>query len=78
MKILLKDKVKKFKFFICVSIICATLMGVYAQNITYYIVGDSFDMNPLLYWLTILTALSIILFIVTSILIYWLIKKSSL
>lgn len=74
---MLKDKVKKFKVFICVNIILATLIGVYAQNITCYIVGDSLARNPVLYWLTILTVLSVVLFVATPILIYRFIKKTS-
>ncbi|MGL6107241.1 hypothetical protein [Romboutsia sp.] len=74
---MIKDKVKKLKFFICVNIILATIIGVYAQNITFYIVGDSLVRNPILYWLTILTVLSIALFVVTPIVIYRFIKKSS-
>lgn len=75
--ILLKDKVKKLKFFICVNIILATLIGVYAQNVTYRIVGDYLDRNPILYCLTMLTTLSIVLFMATPIVIDKFIKKSS-
>lgn len=77
---MLKDKVKKFKFFICVNIILATIIGVYAQDITSYIVGDyllSISGLYYLYPLTILTVLSIVLFLATPILIYRFVKKSS-
>lgn len=72
---LFKDKVKKFKFFVFVNIILATIIGVYAQDISYYIVGDSLARNQLLYWLTILTVISIALFLATPIFIYMVIKK---
>lgn len=76
---MLKDKIKKFKFFICVNIILATILGVYAQDIDYYIVGDHFNSisELYLYLLTILTVLSIALFITTPILIYRFTKKTS-
>lgn len=83
---MLKDKIKKFKFFICVNIILATILGVYAQDIDYYIVdtayhivGDHFNSisELYLYVLTILTVLSIALFITTPILIYRFTKKTS-
>ena len=78
MELLLKDKVKRFKFFICINILLATLIGVYAQNITCYIVGDSLARNQVLYWLTILTVLSIVLFVATPIFINRFIKKHQL
>lgn len=76
---MLKDKIKKFKFLICVNIILATIIGVYAQDITYYIVDDySISSSELyLYVLTILTVLSIALFFTTPILIYRFTKKTS-
>lgn len=76
---ILKDKIKKFKFFICVNIILATIIGVYAQGIAYYIVDDySVSSSQLyLYVLTILTVLSIALFITTPILIHRFTKKTS-
>lgn len=75
---MLKDKVKNLKFFICINIILATLMGVYAQGITCYIVGDYLDRNIVLYWLTILTVLSIVLFVATHIVINIIIGKISI
>ncbi len=76
---MLKGKIKKFKLFICVNIILATIIGVYAQDIAYYIVDDySVSISELyLYLLTILTVLSIALFITTPILIYRFTKKSN-
>ncbi|MGL5692820.1 MAG: hypothetical protein ACRCXA_01995 [Peptostreptococcaceae bacterium] len=74
---LIESKVKKFKFFICINIILATIIGVYAQDITYYIIDDSLARNTFLYWLTILTVLSIVLFLVTPILIYRFVEKIS-
>ena len=76
---MLKDKIKKFKFLICVNIILATIIGVYAQDIAYYIVDNySISSSELyLYVLTILTVLSIALFFTTPILIYRFTKKTS-
>lgn len=76
---MLKDKIKKFKFLICVNIILATIIGVYAQDVAYYIVDDySISSSELyLYVLTILTVLSIALFFTTPILIYRFTKKTS-
>lgn len=76
--ILLKDKVKKLKLFICANTILATIIGVYAQDITCYLVGDFLVTNLVLYWLTILTVLSIALFVVTPMVICRFIKKSSI
>ena len=76
-EMLFKDKIKRFKFFICANMILATIIGIYAQSITYYIVGDSLARVSLLYLLTLLTAISIILFLATPILIYVFIKKTA-
>ncbi len=68
------------------NIILATIIGVYAQDIdyyivdtAYYIVGDHFNSisELYLYLLTILTVLSMALFITTPILIYRFTKKTS-
>ena len=72
-----KDNEKKLKFYLCANIVFASIMGVYAQDITYLIVGDSPSTNSILFWLTIVTVLSIVLFMLTPILIYRTIKKSS-
>ena len=37
---IIKDKIKKFRIFIFINIILATVIGIYAQDIAYYIVGD--------------------------------------
>ena len=76
---MITEKVTRFKFFVCVSIILATIMGVYAQDIAYYIVGNSPNTTQIyLNLLTILTVLSVGLFVVTPIGIYIFIKKISL
>ncbi|MEF2899985.1 MAG: hypothetical protein U0N84_00775 [Terrisporobacter sp.] len=75
---MITEKVTRFKFFVCVSIILATIMGVYAQDIAYYIVGNSPNTTQIyLNLLTILTVLSVGLFVVTPIGIYIFIKKTS-
>lgn len=75
---MITEKITRFKFFVCVSIILATIMGVYAQDIAYYIVGNSPNTTQIyLNLLTILTVLSVGLFVVTPIGIYIFIKKTS-
>ena len=75
---MINEKIKRFKFFVCVSIILATIMGGYAQDIAYYIVGNSPNTTQIyLNLLTILTVLSVGLFVVTPIGIYIFIKKTS-
>ena len=71
-------KVRKFEFFIGINIILATIIGIYAQDITYYIVGDTLARTSLLYCLTIVTVISIVLFLTPPLLIYNGIKKSKL
>ncbi|VFE55571.1 Uncharacterised protein [Clostridioides difficile] len=77
---IIKDKIKKFRIFIFINIILATVIGIYAQDIAYYIVGDySVNIAQLyLYILTVLTILSIILFLATPILIHLFVKKHQL
>ena len=73
---MITEKVTRFKFFVCVSIILATIMGVYAQDIAYYIVGNSPNTTQIyLNLMTILTVLSVGLFVVTPIGIYIFMKK---
>ncbi|MDU5022142.1 MAG: hypothetical protein E6269_16500 [Clostridiales bacterium] len=74
---LFKDKIKIFKFFICGNIILATIIGIYAQGIASYIIGDSLSGYLYLYWLTILTVISIVLFLIVPILTYRFVKKSA-
>lgn len=73
-----KDRIKRFKFYICVNIILATIIGIYAQDIASYVIGDSLSGYLYLQWLTILTVISIVLFLVVPILIYKFVEKSAL
>lgn len=75
---MVKDSIKRFKFFICVNIILATIIGIYAQDIASYVIGDSSSGYLYLQWLTILTVISIVLFLAVPILIYKFVKKSAL
>lgn len=75
---LFKDKIKRFKFFICGNIILATIIGIYAQDIASYVIGDSLSGYLYLHWLTILTVISIVLFLVVPILTYKIVKKSAI
>lgn len=77
---IIKDKIKKFRIIIFINIILATVIGIYAQNIASYIVAD-YSINTAqlyLYILTVLTTLSIILFLVIPILIHLFVKKHQL
>ena len=77
---IIKDKIKEFRIFIFINIILATVIGIYAQNIASYVVGD-YSINTAqlyLYILTVLTTLSIILFLVIPILIHLFMKKHQL
>ena len=75
---MITEKITRFKFFVCVNIILATIMGGDAQDIAYYIVGNSPNTTQIyLNLLTILTVLSVGLFVVTPIGIYIFIKKTS-
>ncbi len=74
---LFKDKIKRFKFFICGNIILATIIGIYAQDIASYIIGDSLSGYLYLYWLTVLTVISIALFLIVPIFTYRFVKKSA-
>ena len=77
---IIKDKIKEFRIFIFINIILATVIGTYAQNIASYVVGDySINITQLyLYILTVLTTLSIILFLIIPILIHLFMKKHQL
>ncbi|KMT22504.1 hypothetical protein CLCY_10c00490 [Clostridium cylindrosporum DSM 605] len=66
---------KKIKFFIYGSVVLATILGVYAQDISYYMSSNFEKIYPL-YCLTVLTLISITLFLVTPILMSKFIKKN--
>lgn len=70
----------KFKWFIVISVILASIIGIYGQSITYYIVDNILgrDVFSLVGCLTILTLLSVLLFLIPAILIWVGIKKSKL
>ena len=65
---------KKIKLFMCASIALATILGVYAQSISYYISNTFVKISPL-YCLTIITMVSIALFLIPPILILKAIKN---
>lgn len=75
---MITEKVTRFKFFVCVSIILATIMGCMLKILAYHIVGNSPNTTQIyLNLLTILTVLSVGLVAVTPIGIYIFIKKTS-
>lgn len=57
-------KIKFFiiEFFIYINIIVATILGIYCQSLSYAI-NDKIEKISPLYWLTILTIISILLFL---------------
>lgn len=75
---MLVNKIRKFEIFTSINIILATIIGIYAQDITYYIVGDTLTTTALLYCLIIVTVISNVLFLTPPLLIYNGIKKSKL
>lgn len=72
---MLVNKIRKFEIFIVINIILATIIGICAQDITYYIVGDTLASTSLLYYLTIITVINNVLFLTPPLLIYNGIKK---
>ena len=70
----------KFKWFIVISVILASITGIYGQSITYYIVDNLFgrEVLSLVGCLTILTIISVLLFLIPAILIWVGIKKLKL
>lgn len=60
---------KKAKICMYLSMIIATVLAVYGQDMSYYITGKIEGISPV-YCLTVLTAISIFLFLVIPILIY--------
>lgn len=68
---------KKIKLLMCASIALATIFGVYAQSISYYISNTFVKISPL-YCLTIITMISIALFLIPPILILKAIKNQKI
>lgn len=65
---------KKWHFFIWGLILIATVLGVYGQSLAYFVDENiAITIYPV-YSLTILTAISILLYLVTPLLIYSLAK----
>lgn len=60
---------RKIKSLMYSSMILATILGVYGQSISYYISRNIVEMSPV-YYLTILTSISLLLFLATPILAY--------
>lgn len=65
---MIKEKCKSL-FYLYIAMIIATLLGVYGQSITYYIY-DNIGKVSLEYCITVITMISIILFILPPILIF--------
>ncbi|MDF2546133.1 MAG: hypothetical protein K0R93_1031 [Anaerosolibacter sp.] len=64
----------KLHFFMYGSMILATMLGVYAQSISYYINSNIVKISPL-YSLTVLTMISILLYTVPPMFAYKFINK---
>lgn len=71
-----KDKIKRCKLIICLNVILAFTLGIFAQDIAGYLAGDTLSGYVQLYWLTSVTILSILLFLVTPVLSYIFFRKS--
>lgn len=65
---------KKLKIIIFLSIIIATVLGIYAQDISYFIDGNLMDIS-LIHSITIITVVSMLLYLATPILVYKHTKK---
>ncbi len=70
----------KFKCFVVISVILASVIGIYGQTMTYYIVDNIFTRGTLstVACITSLTILSILLFLVSSMATFVGIKQSKL
>ena len=68
---------KKINIIAYTIMIFASLLGIYAQDISYYIKSYIEKINPI-YILTIVTLISIFLFVITPLLVYKYIKKQNI
>lgn len=64
----------KIKIFAYTTMIIATILGAWAQDIAYYMNNNIIELNPI-YYLTAITIISIFLFLLPQILIYNLNKR---
>ncbi len=65
---------KKWHFLLWVLIIIATLLGLFGQALAYYVDENMANNVPPVYYLTIITVISIILYLAAPLLVYLLVK----
>lgn len=59
------------------SLILATILGIFGQDIAYFISGNIVEV-PTIYCLTVLTMLSVFLYLLTTLLTYIFVKKQQI
>ena len=67
----------KANVFILGSLILATILGIFGQGISYFMNENIAKISPV-YYLTVLTMISVFLYLVTSVLTYIAIKKQKI
>ncbi|MEH7294824.1 hypothetical protein COJ92_27515 [Priestia megaterium] len=67
----------KANLLICISLILATVLGIFGQDISYFIDKDIMKLSPI-YYLTAITYISIFLYLLTILLTYIFNKKNKL
>jgi len=65
---------KKVHFFIWVLMIIATVLGVYGQSLAYFVDEHLANTNPPIYYVTLFTVISVLLYLVAPLLAYLMIK----
>lgn len=67
----------KANIFICIFLISATALGIFGQDISYFMDKNIIKLNPI-YYLTAITCISIFLYLITIVLTYIFNKKNVL
>lgn len=67
----------KSNLLICISLILATVLGIFGQDISYFIDKHIMKLSPI-YYLTAITYISIFLYLITILLTYIFNKKNKL
>lgn len=67
-------ELKKEHYFIWMLMIIATILGVYGQSLAYFVDEHMANTNPPIYYLTIFTVISVLIYLVTPLLAYLMMK----
>lgn len=67
-------ELKKVHFFIWMLMITATVLGVYGQSLAYFVDAHLGNTNPPIYYVTLFTVISVLLYFVALLLAYLMIK----